>query len=63
MSTLPPGYASVGPIYIPVEDKEKFVAACKAEGKTMEVKLKDLIDMATGKKPWPLVPEAPNVTG
>jgi len=53
MSTLPPGYASLGPIYIPTDDKEKFVGVCKTEGKTMELKLKELVDMATGKKPWP----------
>ena len=62
MSTLPPGYASVGPIYIPSDDKEQFVTVCKTEGKRMEVKIKELIDMAIGKKPWPATPvsEVPN---
>jgi hypothetical protein len=63
MSTLPPGYASVGPIYIPEPDKQAFVDVCKAEGKTMEVKLKELLDMANGKKPWPVPVGVPNVAG
>jgi hypothetical protein len=64
MSTLPPGCKSVGPIYILIEDKELFETACKSEGKTMGGKLKELIDMVNGKKPWPVAPaiEVPNAT-
>jgi len=62
MSTLPPGNGSIGPIYIPLEDKQKFVDVCKSENKRMGDKLKELIDMANGKKPWPVIAvvEAPN---
>jgi len=56
MSTLPPGYASIGPIYIPSEEKEQFINVCKTEGKTMELKLKELI------KGCATIPATPNVS-
>jgi hypothetical protein len=55
MSTLPPGNKSIGPIYIPVDVKEQFLTVCKSENKTMNDKLKELVDMAIGKKPWPVI--------
>jgi hypothetical protein len=43
MSTLPPGYGTIGPIYESIPTKDKFIEVCKGEGKTMEAKLKELI--------------------
>jgi hypothetical protein len=46
MSTLPPGYGTIGPIYEAIPTKDKFIEVCKGEGKTMEAKLKELIKSA-----------------
>jgi hypothetical protein len=43
MSSAPQGYSTIGPIYELKTVKEKFVAVCKSEDKTMEQKLKELI--------------------
>ena len=48
MTTLPPGYSSLGPFYIETEKKEKFVNRCKALGKKMETVFKELIDREIG---------------
>ncbi len=46
MSALPPGYSTIGPIYESILVKEKFIELCKKEGKTMEGKLKEIINKA-----------------
>ena len=46
MSSAPPGYSTIGPIYAEVSIKQKFIDLCKAENKTMEKKLKEMISVA-----------------
>jgi hypothetical protein len=46
MSSAPQGYSTIGPIYELKTVKEKFIEVCKAEDKTMEQKLKELIKTA-----------------
>lgn len=43
MSSVPLGYGTIGPFVENLEVKDKFIEVCKAEGKTMENKLKELV--------------------
>lgn len=43
MSSTPPGFKTIGPIIDHETTKEKFRDACKADGITMENKLKEMI--------------------
>jgi hypothetical protein len=62
MSTLPPGYKSMGPFYVPEQLKSDFAAKCRAEGKKMEEKHKELINEYVYPVKKPDVPvEVPNV--
>lgn len=40
MANLPDGISSLGPIYIPTETKEDYIAACDAEGISRTDKMK-----------------------
>jgi len=44
MSSAPPGYTTLGPIYILIPVKDKFRNACDLDGVTMERKLKTIVN-------------------
>jgi len=52
MSSVPEGYSSIGPVYMTTRMKEKFVDACKLDGKTINTKLKEIV-LATIREKFP----------
>jgi hypothetical protein len=50
MTTVPPGYSTLGPVYLLSTIKEKFKDCCKLEDVTMESELKRFVKMKIKEK-------------